>query len=158
MKQDPRAAASGFGRALRGRARSSTAQDVAVRRQEGLALYRGLARGEPPPDDLAILEHAHSFRADLLGGQKTGFYLDQRENRRIVGIHAAGRRVLNVFSSPARLRVTRSAGGAQHVTDLDSSHEALVGAELAPAAERFRSRRPGGGHRGRRLPGVAVIS
>ena len=105
--------------------------DVAVRRQEGLALHSGLAWGEPPPDDLAIREHGHSFRADLLGGQKTGFYLDQRENRRIVGIHAAGRRVLNAFSFTGAFAVYALAGGAQHVTNLDSSHEALVGAEHA---------------------------
>jgi 23S rRNA (cytosine1962-C5)-methyltransferase len=105
--------------------------DVAVRRQEGLALRSGLAWGEPPPDDLAIREHGHSFRVDLLGGQKTGFYLDQRENRRIVGIHASGRRVLNAFSFTGAFAVYALGGGAQHVTNLDSSHEALVGAEHA---------------------------
>jgi 23S rRNA (cytosine1962-C5)-methyltransferase len=105
--------------------------DVAVRRQEGLALHSGVAWGEPPPDDLAIREYDHRFRADLLGGQKTGFYLDQRENRRIVGIHADGRRVLNAFSFTGAFAVYALAGGAQHVTNLDSSHEALVGAEHA---------------------------
>jgi len=105
--------------------------DVAVRRQEGLPLHSGLAWGEPPPEDLAIREHGHSFRSDLLGGQKTGFYLDQRENRRIVGAHAAGRWVLNAFSFTGAFAVYALAGGAQHVTNLDSSHEALVGAEHA---------------------------
>ena len=62
--------------------------DAAVRRQEGLALRSGLAWGEPPPSDLEIREHGLRFQVDLLGGQKTGFYLDQRENRRIVGAHA----------------------------------------------------------------------
>jgi len=105
--------------------------DVAVRRQEGLALHSGLVWGEPPPDDLAILEYDHRFRADLLGGQKTGFYLDQRENRRIVGMHARGQRVLNAFSFTGAFAVYALAGGARHVTNLDSSHEALVGAEHA---------------------------
>ncbi len=103
--------------------------DVAVRRQEGLALRSGLAWGEPPPDDLVIREQGHFFRADLLHGQKTGFYLDQRENRRIVGLHAAGRRVLNAFSFTGAFGVYALAGGAQYVTNVDSSHEALVGAE-----------------------------
>jgi 23S rRNA (cytosine1962-C5)-methyltransferase len=103
--------------------------DVAVRRQEGLALRSGLAWGEPPPADLTIREHGHSFRADLLGGQKTGFYLDQRANRQIAGMHASGRRVLNAFSFTGAFAVYALAGGARCVTNLDSSHEALVAAE-----------------------------
>jgi 23S rRNA (cytosine1962-C5)-methyltransferase len=105
--------------------------DVAVRRQEGLPLRSGLAWGQPPPADLEIVENGHRFRADLLGGQKTGFYLDQRENRRIVAAHSRGRRVLNAFSFTGAFGVYALAGGAAHVTNLDSSHEALVGAEAA---------------------------
>jgi 23S rRNA (cytosine1962-C5)-methyltransferase len=105
--------------------------DVAVRRQEGLPLRSGLAWGQPPPVDLEIAENGHRFRADLLGGQKTGFYLDQRENRRVVGTLARGRRVLNAFSFTGAFGVYALAGGAAHVTNLDSSHEALVGAEAA---------------------------
>ena len=78
--------------------------DVAVRRQEGLALRREVAWGEPPPPDLLIRENGHRFPVDLLGGQKTGFYLDQRENRRIAGTCAAGKTVLNAFSFHRRLR------------------------------------------------------
>ena len=62
--------------------------DATVRRQEGLALRSGLAWGEAPPPDLEIREHGLRFQVDLLGGQKTGFYVDQRENRRIVGAQA----------------------------------------------------------------------
>jgi len=105
--------------------------DAAVRRQEGLPLRRGLAEGEPPPADLIISEHGYRFPVDLLGGQKTGFYLDQRENRRIVGCHAAGRRALNAFSFTGAFGVYALAGGAMHVTNLDSSYEALAGAETA---------------------------
>jgi len=105
--------------------------DVAVRRQEGLPLRSGLAWGRPPPADLVILENGHRFRADLLGGQKTGFYLDQRENRRIVAAHARGRRVLNAFSFTGAFGIYALAAGAVHVTNVDSSHEALVAAESA---------------------------
>ena len=105
--------------------------DAVVRRQEGLPLRSGPAWGEPPPADLVICEHGHRFPVDLLGGQKTGFYLDQRENRRIVGSHAAGRRVLNAFSFTGAFGVYALAGGATHVTNLDSSYEALAGAEAA---------------------------
>ena len=103
--------------------------DASVRRQEGLALRSGLAWGEAPPADLAIREHGLRFGVDLLGGQKTGFYVDQRENRRIVGAYAQGRRVLNAFSFTGAFGVHALAGGAQHVTNLDSSYDALVGAE-----------------------------
>lgn len=103
--------------------------DAAVRRQEGLPWRSGVAWGQPPPADLVILEHGYRFRADLLGGQKTGFYLDQRENRRIVAAHARGRRVLNAFSFTAAFGVYALAAGAAHVTNVDSSHDALVAAE-----------------------------
>lgn len=105
--------------------------DAAVRRQEGLPLRSEVAWGEPPPADLEIREHGYRFGVDLLGGQKTGFYLDQRENRRIVAAHASGRRVLNAFSFTGAFGVYALAAGAQHVTQVDSAHEALVGAETA---------------------------
>ncbi len=105
--------------------------DAAVRRQEGLPLRSGLVWGLPPPLDLEIREHGLRFPADLMGGQKTGFYVDQRENRRIVGAHAAGRRVLNAFSFTGAFGVYALAGGATHVTNVDSSYEALAGAEAA---------------------------
>jgi 23S rRNA (cytosine1962-C5)-methyltransferase len=105
--------------------------NVAVRKQEGLPVQAGAGWGEPPPPDLVILENALRFPAELKGGQKTGFYLDQRENRRIVASHAAGRRVLNAFSFTGAFGVYALAAGAVHVTNLDSSVEALEGAEAA---------------------------
>jgi 23S rRNA (cytosine1962-C5)-methyltransferase len=105
--------------------------DVAVRRQEGLSPRRELCRGVEPPADLEITENGLRFHVGLLGGQKTGFYLDQRENRRIVGAHARGRRVLNAFSFTGAFGVYALAGGAIHVTNLDSSYGALKGAESA---------------------------
>ncbi len=105
--------------------------DAAVRRQEGLPLRSGPARGQPPPADLVVTEHGYRFPADLLGGQKTGFYVDQRENRRVVAAHAVGRRVLNAFSFTSAFGVYALAGGAIHVTNVDSSYDALAGAETA---------------------------
>lgn len=105
--------------------------DAAVRQQEGLPMRSGLVRGQPPPADLAIFEHGLRFPANLLGGQKTGFYVDQRENRRSVAAHAAGKRVLNAFSFTGAFGVYALAGGAAHVTNVDSSYEALAGAEAA---------------------------
>ncbi len=107
--------------------------DVPVRRQEGLPLAAGLAAGRQPPPDLAVLENGHRFLVDLFGGQKTGFYLDQRDNRRvverIVAAAAAGATVLNAFSFTAAFAVYALAGGALHVTNIDTSVEALEAAE-----------------------------
>jgi 23S rRNA (cytosine1962-C5)-methyltransferase len=105
--------------------------DVSVRRQEGLQARRELCRGVAPPPDLEILENGLRFHVDLLSGQKTGFYLDQRENRRIVGAHAKGRRVLNAFSYTGAFGVYALASEALHVTNVDSSYDALEGAEAA---------------------------
>ncbi len=105
--------------------------DVPVRRQEGLPLRREPAWGLAPPPDLEITENGLRFGVDLLAGQKTGFYLDQRENRRRAGQVAAGRRVLNAFSFTGAFGVYALAGGAHHVTNVDSSYEALLGAEAA---------------------------
>jgi 23S rRNA (cytosine1962-C5)-methyltransferase len=91
----------------------------------------GVAWGEPPPPDLVILENGLRFPAELKGGQKTGFYLDQRGNRRMVAGFASGRRVLNAFSFTGAFGVYALAAGAAHVTNLDSSVEALEGAEAA---------------------------
>jgi 23S rRNA (cytosine1962-C5)-methyltransferase len=96
-----------------------------------LRTENGLIAGGEPPPDLTIWEYGLVFPVDLLGGQKTGFYLDQRENRRLVGGFAAGKRVLNAFSFTGAFAVHALANGAAHVVNLDSSREALEGAEQA---------------------------
>lgn len=105
--------------------------DPVARRQEGLNPEGGLLAGRMPPQDLQIVEHGLRFPVDLFGGQKTGFYLDQRANRRIVARLAAGKRVLNAFSFTGAFAVHALAGGAAHVTNVDTSFEALEGAEAA---------------------------
>ena len=69
------------------------------------------------------------FEADVLRGQKTGFFLDQRENRREVETLASGRRVLNAFSFSGGFSVYAARGGAKSVTDLDISAHALESAK-----------------------------
>jgi 23S rRNA (cytosine1962-C5)-methyltransferase len=69
------------------------------------------------------------FEADVLHGQKTGFFLDQRENRRQVESLASGRSVLNAFSFTGGFSLYAARGGAVGVTDLDISAHALAGAE-----------------------------
>lgn len=103
--------------------------DMSVRRQEGLAPMTGLLAGEAPSGPVAVQEHGLHFLADLEHGQKTGFYADQRANRRKTAAYCSGKRVLNGFSYTGAFAVHALAAGASHVTNLDSSVEALELAE-----------------------------
>ncbi|MEA4863700.1 MAG: class I SAM-dependent rRNA methyltransferase [Victivallaceae bacterium] len=104
--------------------------DLAVRGKEGLPERTGTIWGEVPPSPVIFREHKLMFAADPLHGHKTGFYFDQRENRRLAGNYASSRRVLNLFSYTGGFGVACAAGGAEHVENVDSSAPAL---ELAAA-------------------------
>jgi 23S rRNA (cytosine1962-C5)-methyltransferase len=78
---------------------------------------------------VVFLESGVRFEADVVRGQKTGFFLDQRENRREVETLARGRRVLNAFSFSGGFSVYAARGGAVTVTDLDISAHALAAAQ-----------------------------
>jgi 23S rRNA (cytosine1962-C5)-methyltransferase len=99
--------------------------DVEVRDKEGLRPVAGMLYGAAPAGPVEVLEQGHQFLVDLAGGQKTGFYLDQRENRRRVAAHCQNARVLNAFSYSGGFAVYALAAGAQQVLNLDSSLEAL---------------------------------
>jgi 23S rRNA (cytosine1962-C5)-methyltransferase len=107
--------------------------DADVRKLEGLPPTIGAARGELPAP-VVFREDGLVYRADVVAGQKTGFYLDQRDNRRAIRALAAGREVLNVFSYTGGFTLAALAGGAAHVTSLDSSATALAEARLNLAA------------------------
>lgn len=87
-----------------------------------------LHAGELPPTPLLLLEHGLRFEADLLQGQKTGFFLDQRENRRTIGQWSAERRVLNLFAYTGGFSVFAARGGAREVTSVDSAAPAMEAA------------------------------
>ena len=84
--------------------------------------------GKPPAGPVTFLETGLRFEADVLRGQKTGFFLDQRENRRLVEPLSSGRAVLNAFSFSGGFSLYAARGGAQSVTDLDISEHALAAA------------------------------
>lgn len=86
-------------------------------------------RGESGMDTVVFLENGIRFEAAVRDGQKTGFFLDQRENRARVEELASGRDVLNVFSFSGAFSVYAARGGAGSVTDLDISAHALASAE-----------------------------
>jgi 23S rRNA (cytosine1962-C5)-methyltransferase len=99
--------------------------DVDVRTKEGLRPNVGMLHGQAPAGPVEIVEHGQRFLVDLLGGQKTGFYVDQRPNRQRTAAYCQGARVLNAFSYSGGFAVYALAAGARHVTNLDSSLEAL---------------------------------
>ncbi len=105
--------------------------DASVRRKEGLSLTKGVIGGDAPPSDLIVLENGHKFGVDLLGGHKTGLYLDQRENRTAVcqPHFVADKDILNVFAYTGGFAPYAAANGAKSIINVDSSIEALEQAE-----------------------------
>ena len=84
------------------------------------------------PDVVApvpFLEHGLRFEADVVRGQKTGHFLDQRDNRIAIGARAAGARVLDLFSCNGGFSVHAAAGGARSVLSVDSSPQAIAAAQ-----------------------------
>jgi 23S rRNA (cytosine1962-C5)-methyltransferase len=99
--------------------------DAEVRKLEGLEQRVGFARGNRNASRCPIVEYGLNFRVDVEQGQKTGFFLDQRENRQRVRALAAGREVLDGFSYTGGFAIAALAGGAKKVTALESSAAAL---------------------------------
>lgn len=99
--------------------------DAEVRKLEGLEQRVGFARGNRNASRCPIIEYGLNFRVDVEQGQKTGFFLDQRENRQRVRALAAGREVLDGFSYTGGFAIAALAGGAKKVTALESSVAAL---------------------------------
>jgi len=98
--------------------------DVSVRNIEMLGAVRGLLRGEIP-DIIEIKENGFKFLVDVKEGQKTGFFLDQRDKRLAFVKYAKDRDVLNCFSYTGGFSVYAMAGRARRVVSLDSSRRAL---------------------------------
>ncbi|MGD8903842.1 MAG: class I SAM-dependent rRNA methyltransferase [Anaerolineae bacterium] len=103
--------------------------DADVRKKEGLALETGVLWGEEPPDLVEFVEQGRHFLVDLRLGHKTGFYLDQRDNRRKASAVCSGAEVLNVFAYTGGFGVYAGQAGASSVVNVDSSYEALSLAE-----------------------------
>jgi 23S rRNA (cytosine1962-C5)-methyltransferase len=99
--------------------------DAETRKLEGLPARVGFARGDREAKRCPIIEYGLNFRVDVEEGQKTGFFLDQRENRQRVRSLAAGREVLDGFSYSGGFAINALAGGAKRVTAVESSGDAL---------------------------------
>ncbi len=102
--------------------------DVEVRALEGLPARSGPVRGSAP-SALTITEHGIKYVVDVAAGQKTGFYIDQRDNRRLVEGLAAGRDVLDCFGYTGGFALNALRGGARSVVSVDSSADAVHAAQ-----------------------------
>ena len=94
----------------------------------GLELIDGYMyrREDFSDDEQTVLENGHKFIVNWTEGQKTGFFLDQRENRALVGSLAKGRNVLNLFCYTGGFSIYALANGAKHVDSVDSSKKAMM--------------------------------
>jgi 23S rRNA (cytosine1962-C5)-methyltransferase len=98
-----------------------------IRESEQLELADGLARGVEPPRPLFVAENGVSYGVDVVQGHKTGFYLDQRDNRAAVARYVAGQRVLDVFCYTGGFGLTAlKVGKAREVHAVDVSEAALT--------------------------------
>ena len=108
-----------------------------VRDEEGIQPSAGVLAGEPPPELIAIEENGFPFVIDVRRGQKTGFFLDQRDNRVTLSTLARDKKILNCFSYSGAFSVYALGGGAREVVSLDSSKPALELAERNLALNGF---------------------
>jgi len=134
-----------------GTARLYERSDTSARNREGLPAATGWLRGDgdgagdaEPSTDLEIREHGWRFALDIANGHKTGFYLDQRDNRRFFAElvrHFGVERVLNCYCYSGGFSVAALAGGAAEVTAIDSSAPALALAQGNVALNGFDAAR-----------------
>ncbi len=116
-----------------GASRGVVRSDAVAARREGFGQLQGALYGALPEEPVTIREGSRLYRVDTVHGQKTGFYLDQRESRARVVALAAGRRVLDLFAYTGGFGVAAAAGRAREVSVVEESPAAL---ELA--RENFR--------------------
>ena len=114
--------------------------DVEVRGLEGLAPRAGPMHGEAP-STVTIQEDGIAYEVDVARGQKTGFYLDQRDNRALAATLAAGGEVLNAFCYTGGFSLAAMKGDARRVLSLDTSEEALAAARRNQALNGFDAAR-----------------
>jgi 23S rRNA (cytosine1962-C5)-methyltransferase len=99
--------------------------DDAVRDKEGLAMRSELVFGNSDPSLIPVVENGMKLLVDISHGHKTGFYLDQRDNRALIRDYSAGLAVLNCFSFTGGFSVAAMMGGAKNVISVDESTPAL---------------------------------
>lgn len=99
--------------------------DVEIRQKEGLSPHAGLLCGNEPPQFIEVTQGGIKFLVDVRNGHKTGMYLDQRENRKVVCDLAKDKEVLNCFAYTGGFALATLRGGAAKVTNIESSADAI---------------------------------
>ncbi|MFZ6039996.1 class I SAM-dependent methyltransferase [Vibrio natriegens] len=111
--------------------------DVAVRKKEGLKETTGVLHGEEPPKSVVIEENGVKISVDIVGGHKTGFYLDQRDSRQQAMKYMKDKEVLNCFSYTGGFGLYALKGGANRVINADVSQPALDTAKFNAELNEF---------------------
>ncbi|WP_436322426.1 class I SAM-dependent methyltransferase [Vibrio cidicii] len=111
--------------------------DVAVRKKEGLKETTGVLHGEIPPKSVVIEENGVKISVDIVGGHKTGFYLDQRDSRQQAIKYVKDKEVLNCFSYTGGFGLYALKGGAKRVINADVSQPALDTAKFNAELNEF---------------------
>lgn len=99
--------------------------DANARSHEGMEASSGVLWGEAPPDFIEVMENGIRYEVNIAEGQKSGFYCDQRDNRKKVAAHAKGKKVLDCFCYSGGFTLNALAAGAASVTSVDSSTLAI---------------------------------
>lgn len=99
--------------------------DAAARSHDGLHAGGGVLYGSPPPEFVTILEHGVKYHVNIVEGQKSGFYCDQRDNRLLVAQHSIGKKVLDCFCYSGGFTLNALKMGAAEVHSVDSSALAM---------------------------------
>ena len=116
--------------------------EAAMAKAEGMTIQEGAVFGKPPEGPVFIQEHGLRYGIDLLGGQKTGFYLDQRENRRAAASYLRNRRVLDMFCYSGGFSLCGSRlGGASELLGIDTSERAISWAKANAELNGIRNTR-----------------
>ncbi|HDY7661200.1 TPA: class I SAM-dependent methyltransferase [Vibrio vulnificus] len=111
--------------------------DVSVRKKEGLQETTGVLHGEMPPKSVVIEENGVKISVDIVGGHKTGFYLDQRDSRQQAMKYVKDKEVLNCFSYTGGFGIYALKGGAKRVINADVSQPALDTAKFNAELNEF---------------------
>lgn len=99
--------------------------DATARTHEGITAENGLLWGEAPAAFIAVKENGITYHINIAEGQKSGFYCDQRDNRKLLASYAEGKTVLDCFSYSGGFTLNALAEGAKSVTSVDSSALAI---------------------------------
>ena len=99
--------------------------DANARAHEGLQASLGILAGEAPPEFIEVVENGIRYQVNIADGQKSGFYCDQRENRKKVATHTKGKVVLDCFSYSGGFTLNALAAGAKKLVSVDSSALAI---------------------------------